>query len=84
MAQGAQCHDGQSSFARLKADVGPVEVKPQRGVEAQARIAANDQQQLIEGRDRGGQLGPVAEQSATIDDPADAFGGERLREISRR
>jgi hypothetical protein len=51
MAQGAERHDGQALFECLKADVRPVKVEPQRGVESQARIASHHQQQLVKSRD---------------------------------
>ena len=59
-------------------------MKPQRRVESQPRIAPHDQQQLVERRDPGRQLGPVAERSAAIDDPAGARGGERTARLRRR
>ena len=82
MAQGTESHDGQAPFARLKADVGAVEMKPQRGVESQAGIAANDQQQLVERRDRAGSSGPSRSsrpRSTTQPMRAAASGCERSR-----
>ena len=78
MAEGTQSHDRQASFPRLQADIGAVEMEPQRGVELQTGIPANDQQQLVERRDPGGQLGAIAQLSAAIDNPADSFCTERL------
>jgi hypothetical protein len=75
MAQGAQCHDGQPPFPCLQANVRPVEMEPQRGVEFQTGIPANDQKQLVERRDRGRQLGAIAQLSSAINNPADSFGG---------
>ena len=65
--------------ARLPEGRGP----PRRGgtrrrIEPQAGIAPHDQQQLVEGRDAGGELGAVAKLPAAIDDPADSLGAQRL------
>jgi hypothetical protein len=77
MAECSQRHDGQSPFRRLKAQIGPIEVEPQRRVDSEWRIPGHDQQQLVERRDLGGELRPIAEQPAAIDDPPDPLGGQR-------
>ena len=59
-------------------------MKSQRRVESQARVAPHDQQQLVESRDPGGQLGPVAERSAAIDHPAGPRGREGPSRLPRR
>ena len=46
---------------RLKANVGSVEVKSERGVKAKPGIAPDDQQQFVKCRDPRRQLGTVAE-----------------------
>ena len=84
MAKRSHRDNGKSSLVCLQTDIRPVQMKPQGGLEMQARIAPHDQQQLVECCDPGGQRGALAKQSAAIDDPADAFGVRRLRRISRR
>ena len=84
MAQSPQRHDGQPALACLKAHIGAIQMKPQRRVESQPRIAPHDQQQLVERRDLGRQLGPVTKRSAAIDDPAGARNGERTARLRRR
>ena len=81
MAEVRQRHDGQASFAGLEANIGSVKMKTQIRIEPQAGITSHDQQQLVEGRDLGRQLGAIAEQPAAIDNPADAFGAQRLSRV---
>ena len=73
-----QCHHGQPLFACLQADIGSIEMESQNRVESKSGISSHDQQQLIERRDPCGQLRPVAEHPAAINDPANALGGQRL------
>ena len=77
-----QCHDGQPLFARLKTKIRPIQMKPQLRVESQPRIAAHDQQQLVERRDGSGQLGPIAQHSPAIDDPARAAPPRAARPVA--
>jgi hypothetical protein len=51
-------------------------VEYKREVKPQPRISPHGQQQLVEGRDAGGQLGAVAQHPPAIDDRAHKFGGE--------
>ena len=84
MAQGAQCHDGEAPFMRLKADVRPVEMKSERGIKSQSEIPSYNQQQLIQRSNGRGKIRSVAEFPAAIDDPTDSFRTERPGEIGRR
>jgi len=61
MAQGAQRDDGEAPFLCLEADVGSIEVEPQRGVESESGIPGHDQQQLVKGRDPLRKLRSIAE-----------------------
>jgi hypothetical protein len=56
-------------------------MKTQIRIEPQRLLASHDQQQLVEGRDLGRQLGAIAEQPAAIDNPADAFGAQRMSRV---
>ena len=81
MAGHTQRHDGEPAFACLKANVGSIQVKSERGIKRHPAVAPDDQQQLVERRDPRRQFGTVAELPAPIDDPADALGPERLGKI---
>jgi hypothetical protein len=52
-------------------------------VESQDRITSHGRQQLVKSRYPGRPFGAVAELTAAIINPADAWDGERLREIGR-
>ncbi len=84
MTQRAQCHHGQPLFDCLKANIGSIQMESKFRIESQAGVPSDDQQQLVERRDLCGQVWPIAEHSAAVNDPADALGGERLRCVARR
>ena len=71
--------DGKAAFFGLEANVGSVEMKPERGIKSQGRISSNDQQQLVECGDLGWQLMAVEEFVAAMDNPADSVDGKRRR-----
>ena len=50
--------DGKATFFGLEANVGTVEMKPERRIKPQGCVSGNDQQQLVEGGDLGGSSGP--------------------------
>ena len=78
MARCGQCHHGQPLFARLEADIGPIKMKTKLRIEPQARISTHDQHDLVERRHACGELGPIAEDAATVVHPTNPFGAERL------
>ncbi len=73
-----QCHHGQPLFACLQADISSIEMESQIRVKSKSGISSHDQQQLIKCCDLGGQLRPVAEHAAAVNDPTSAPGGQRL------
>ena len=70
-ARGLQRDDRQSPLAGLEAEIGPIEMEPQLGVEPERRIPPDDEQQLVQRDDRRGQIRPVEQHAIAIHDPAD-------------
>ena len=83
MAHGIQRDDGQFPFASLEAEIGAIEVKPQRRVESQGCLPWHDQQQLVERGDPRRELGSIAKHSTAVDDPSDPLGRQRWARVSR-
>jgi hypothetical protein len=83
-AGGNERDDRKAVLLGLESEVSPVEMKPERRVESQRRISGNDQQQLVECGDFGGQLGAVEELVAAMDNPAEPVDGEPRRIGMRR
>jgi hypothetical protein len=76
MAGCPQGDDRQVSLSSLEANVGPIEVKPQRWIEPQWCVAPYDQEQLVQGCHLSGQRWSLGQDPAAIMDPPNPFGGQ--------
>ena len=68
----------EAALGCLRANVGPVEVEPERGIKSQRCVSGYDQEQLVQSGDLCGQLKSIVELVPAMDNPPESVNREPL------